>query len=117
MTLLSAPRQVTRTVRNIARIRQISTVFAKHGFQELMDKLGFARFVPQKYKRAKPDEKLTAPERLRISFEELGPTFIELGQLLSSRTDLLPDVYVRELAKLQAAAGSFEDSSRLVQLV
>ena len=40
MSILAAPRQVTRTVRNIARIKQISTVFAKHGFQELMDKLG-----------------------------------------------------------------------------
>jgi ubiquinone biosynthesis protein len=101
VNILATPRQVTRTVRNIARIRQISTVFAKHGFQELMDKLGFARFVPQKYKRAKPDDKLTAPERLRVAFEELGPTFIKLGQLLSSRSDLLPDNYVRELAKLQ----------------
>lgn len=99
--ILATPRQVSRTVRNIARIRQISTVFAKHGFQELMDKLGFARFIPQKYRRTQPDDRLTAPERLRLSFEELGPTFIKLGQLLSSRTDLLPEHYVRELSKLQ----------------
>lgn len=101
MNILAAPRQVGRTVRNIARIRQISTVFAKHGFQELMDKLGFARFVPQKYRRARVDEKLSAPERLRLAFEELGPTFVKLGQLLSSRSDLLPENYVRELSKLQ----------------
>lgn len=104
MNILATPRQVTRTVRNIARIRQISTVFAKHGFQELMDKLGFARFIPQKYKRVQPDDKLTVPERLRICFEELGPTFIKLGQLLSSRSDLLPENYARELAKLQDRA-------------
>ncbi len=101
MNFLATPRQVNRTVRNIARLRQISTVFAKHGFQELMDKLGFARFIPQKYRRIKPDDRLTAPERLRIAFEELGPTFIKLGQLLSSRSDLLPEHYVRELSKLQ----------------
>ncbi|MGZ3653195.1 MAG: ABC1 kinase family protein, partial [Bdellovibrionota bacterium] len=101
MNILATPRHVTRTVRNIARIRQISTVFAKHGFQELMDKLGFARFIPQKYRRVKPDDKLTVPERLRLCFEELGPTFIKLGQLLSSRSDLLPENYVRELSKLQ----------------
>jgi ubiquinone biosynthesis protein len=101
MSLLAAPRQVSRTVRNIARIRQISTVFAKHGFQELMDKLGFARFIPQKYRKVQPDDKLTVPERLRICFEELGPTFVKLGQLLSSRSDLLPENYVRELSKLQ----------------
>ncbi|MGZ3672529.1 MAG: ABC1 kinase family protein [Bdellovibrionota bacterium] len=101
MNILATPRHVTRTVRNIARIRQISTVFAKHGFQELMDKLGFARFIPQKYRRIRPDDKLTVPERLRLCFEELGPTFIKLGQLLSSRSDLLPENYVRELSKLQ----------------
>ncbi len=100
MSLLTAPRQVTRTVRNIVRIKQISTVFAKHGFQELMDKLGFARFVPVKYRRVRSDDR-NAPERLRIAFEELGPTFIKLGQLLSSRSDLLPENYVAELRKLQ----------------
>jgi len=101
MSILAAPRQVTRTVRNIARLRQITTVFAKHGFQELLDKLGFARFIPQKYRRVKPEPNLTAPERLRIAFEELGPSFIKLGQLLSSRSDLLPENYVQELSKLQ----------------
>ncbi len=101
MSILSTPRHVTRTVRNIARIRQISTVFAKHGFQELMDKLGFARFIPQKYRRVKLEPHLSAPERLRIAFEELGPSFIKLGQLLSSRSDLLPENYVQELSKLQ----------------
>ncbi len=102
MSLLAAPRQMTRTVRNIARIRQITSVFAKHGFQELMDKLGFARFIPQKYRRARHElDPQTAPERLRVAFEELGPSFIKLGQLLSSRSDLLPENYVNELSKLQ----------------
>ncbi|HEY8279979.1 MAG TPA: AarF/UbiB family protein [Bdellovibrionota bacterium] len=101
MNFLAAPKQVTRTVRNIARIKQITSVLAKHGFQELMEKLGFARFVPQKYRRLKIDDPVTAPERLRIAFEELGPTFIKLGQLLSSRSDLLPENYVKELSKLQ----------------
>lgn len=101
MSLLSAPRQVSRTFKNIGRIKQISSVFAKHGFQELMGKLGFSRFIPKKYKRTEAENKFTAPERLRMAFEELGPTFIKLGQLLSSRADLLPDEYVRELSKLQ----------------
>lgn len=104
MSLLTTPGQVTRTVRNIGRIKQISTVFAKHGFPELMDKLGFARFIPFKYRSVQPDSKLTPPERLRMAFEELGPTFIKLGQLLSSRSDLLPEIYVKELSKLQDSA-------------
>jgi ubiquinone biosynthesis protein len=101
MSLLGAPRQVSRTFKNIGRIKQISTVFAKHGFQELMGKLGFGRFIPEKYKKSDAEAKFTAPERLRMALEELGPTFIKLGQLLSSRSDLLPEPYVRELTKLQ----------------
>lgn len=101
MSLLRAPAQVTRTFKNIGRIRQICTVFAKHGFQELMGKLGFGRFVPKKYRGENREPKVSAPERLRAALEELGPTFIKLGQVLSSRTDLLPANYANELAKLQ----------------
>ncbi len=44
---------------------------------------------------------LTTPERLRKAFEELGPTFVKLGQLLSTRSDLLPDEYIEEFTQLQ----------------
>jgi ubiquinone biosynthesis protein len=101
MSLLGTPRQVTRTFKNIGRIKQISSVFAKYGFQELMTKIGFGRLIPEKYRRSQEENDLSAPERLRMAFEELGPTFIKLGQLLSSRSDLLPEGFTRELSKLQ----------------
>lgn len=101
MSLLGTPRRVSRTFKNIGRIRQISSVFAKHGFQELMNTLGFGRFIPEKYKASEAENKYSAPERLRMAFEELGPTFIKLGQVLSSRSDLMPEHFVRELVKLQ----------------
>ena len=101
MSLLSAPRQVSRTFKNIGRIRKISSVFAKYGFQGLMGKLGFGRFIPRRYRNNSQIEKLTAPERLRLALEELGPTFIKLGQVLSARSDLLPEPFVKELTKLQ----------------
>ncbi len=101
MSLWRAPVQVSRTFKNIGRIRQISSVFAKHGFQELMNKMGFGRFVPKRYRNAEPSNQVSAPERLRAALEELGPTFIKLGQVLSSRSDLLPAAYVEELVKLQ----------------
>lgn len=101
MSLLSTPRQVSRTIKNMGRIKQISAVFAKHGFQELWSTIGFGRFLPEKIQKSDLESKFTAPERLRMAFEELGPTFIKLGQVLSSRSDLLPEAFVKELTKLQ----------------
>jgi len=101
MSLLTTPRRVTRTFKNIGRIRQISTVFAKHGFQEIMKGLDLGRFVPERYRSRSTETQAAAPERLRLALEELGPTFIKLGQLLSTRSDLLPEIFVKELVKLQ----------------
>lgn len=102
MSLLGTPAKVGRTFRNIGRIRQIATVFAKYGFDELMKNMGFARFIPARYRGVKSTkDRSTAPERLRLAFEELGPTFIKLGQVLSTRSDLLPEPFVLELVKLQ----------------
>ena len=100
MSFFLSPRQVSRTFKNISRIRTISSVFAKHGFQEWMAQLGFGRFIPKRYRKTAPSE-TSAAERFRLSLEELGPTFIKLGQLLSSRVDLLPPAYIEELVKLQ----------------
>lgn len=101
MSILSAPSQVSRTFKNIGRIKQISSVFAKHGFQDFMGKLGFSRFIPDRYKNKNPENQFSTSERLRMALEELGPTFIKLGQVLSSRSDLLPEEYVTEFVKLQ----------------
>ncbi|PIS10568.1 MAG: ubiquinone biosynthesis protein [Bdellovibrio sp. CG10_big_fil_rev_8_21_14_0_10_47_8] len=56
------------------------------------------------------DEKYSVAERIRMSFEELGPTFVKLGQLLASRPDLVPDDFVIEFSKLndQVSPLSFE---------
>jgi ubiquinone biosynthesis protein len=75
----------------IARGSKIATVFAKHGLKELF---------------GRPDEEGTAgrarsAKRLREALEELGPTFCKLGQILSTRPDLLPPEFITELAQLQ----------------
>src|SRR4051794_24710101 len=72
------------------RYRQIVTVLARHGVGVLGD-----RFV-----RHQAGERSRA-EHLRQACEELGPMFIKLGQVLSTRGDLLPEAYRTELAKLQ----------------
>ena len=81
-------------------------VLMKYGFEEVVSslhrrlvlRLG-ARAIPGRVKRS-PDGRGTA-ERVRLAMEELGPTFIKLGQLLSTRPDLVPLDYIKELERLQ----------------
>jgi ubiquinone biosynthesis protein len=64
--------------------------------------MDLGKFLPGKlaaYAEAHADR--TIPERLKLAFEELGPTFVKLGQLLSTRSDLLPEAYIDEFTKLQ----------------
>src|SRR5574337_264581 len=96
-----------RHYRDIPRVRQIVMVASRHGFGHLIEQLGLQRFVSfgkrvLSLKKGPPAhaERLSAPERLRVMFEELGPSFIKFGQVLSCRPDLLPVEYARELCKL-----------------
>jgi ubiquinone biosynthesis protein len=79
-------------------------VFLKYGYGDLAERLPVPSpwHLPFRSMRKTQEEisLLTAPERLRRAFEELGPTFIKLGQLLSTRTHLLPRPFIEELSKL-----------------
>ncbi len=90
--------------KNIRRKAEIAKVLAKHGFGLIVDLAGLGRFVPFHWGilgHKRKEVPYTAPEHLRMVFEELGPTFIKLGQILSTRPDLLPEEYTSELMKLQ----------------
>lgn len=87
------------------RYRQISQVLARHGLGFLISITGLERFVPlQRFLNRGYEQPLSRPEHVRRALEELGPTFIKLGQILSTRADLLPASYQVELAKLQDEA-------------
>lgn len=91
---------------SVGRYRQIATVLVRHGLGSLAAGFGLGRWVPVRHRIDAPG---TAPltstaVHLRLALEELGPAFIKLGQLLSTRPDLLPPAYVTELSKLQDAA-------------
>jgi ubiquinone biosynthesis protein len=95
-----------RTYRHLNRYRQILTILFKYGFGDLLDRLKLDQYIEAgiqaiSRKRTEPVEKLTRPQRLRMAFEELGPTYIKLGQVLSTRPDLVPADFIDELAKLQ----------------
>lgn len=99
--------------RDIPRVRHIIMVASRHGFGHLIEQLGLQRFVSfgrrmlMFRKEPYPEERLNAPERLRIMFEELGPSFIKFGQVLACRPDLLPVEYARELCKLTDSVPPF----------
>lgn len=90
---------IVRGYRTVERIAQIGTVLVKHGFGEVVGRL--------KIVGAKPAAAADAGDpwaiRLRRVLEELGPTFVKLGQIASTRADLLPPGLVAELKKLQDA--------------
>jgi ubiquinone biosynthesis protein len=91
------------------RVRRIATVLARHGLASLLEPLGLARLAPPCRWRPGRDGRTgrpgpTRPERLRLALEELGATFVKLGQIASTRADLLPPEYQAELAKLQDRA-------------
>jgi ubiquinone biosynthesis protein len=97
-----------REVENIARLRHIATILTRNGLGFLLDLLDLHRFVLP-WQQREVDEavaRLTIPERLRVTIEQLGPTFVKLGQTLSTRPDLLPPAYIAELAKLLDTAPS-----------
>ena len=100
--------------RKLKRTTQIVKIFANHGFGALMDRLGILKYLKMEMQTKEYTErelsKLSIGERLRLSFEELGPTFIKLGQIMSTRPDLLPREIIHEMEKLQDAVAPFSIS-------
>jgi ubiquinone biosynthesis protein len=101
------------------RYRQITQTLTRHGLGFLVGAAGLQRWFPFEHGLLGHQHR-TAPysnaEHLRLALEELGPAFIKLGQILSTRSDLLPPHYLIELAKLQDAAppvagGSISDTA------
>ncbi len=92
-------------VRNLGRYREILAVFTRHGFGWLWAELGLTGLLPlgQRWNRPTQDGASAQAVHLRQAFEELGATFVKLGQVLSTRSDLLPPEYIAELSKLQDA--------------
>jgi ubiquinone biosynthesis protein len=101
-------RQLGQTIQNLQRFREIVGVFLKYGYEDLAHRAHLPRLLglPTRHLRREAESvrHLSAPEKLRAAFEELGPTFVKVGQLLSSRTGTLPEEYAVELAKLQDSA-------------
>ncbi len=94
----------TRTLRNIKRLNKIAVTLIRWGFGGLVTEirlLPFVSTIDKIFVSRKRFEGLSIPERIRKVLEELGPTFIKLGQIASTRADLLPSDWIQEFKKLQ----------------
>lgn len=117
MKILATGRQIGRTLKNASRLRTIVGVFARHGFANIAEKIKLGRFVLERLNSQTDIEKYSPAERMRMSFEELGPTFVKLGQLLATRPDLVPEDFVLEFSKLhdQVAPIPFEQVTQVLK--
>ncbi|MEQ2006763.1 MAG: AarF/UbiB family protein, partial [Limisphaerales bacterium] len=119
--LFQRVRQLGRTLQHAARFRHVGAVLLKYGYQDIAERLHLPRSRGLLFRRLRTEQsaiaKLSQPERLRLACEELGPTFIKLGQLAASRTQTLPREFTDELAKLQdqVAPAPFAEIRRVLE--
>ena len=82
------------------RAKEIAGVLARHGFADLVDMIDLPAGIRQRF-TSEPHPQRTTWERCRLALEDLGPTFVKCGQLMSMRPDALPAPLILELRKLQ----------------
>jgi ubiquinone biosynthesis protein len=102
---------ISKTIRNVSRFREILTVLSRHGFSQLIVKSGLDKVIPgfvfpgriSAFKEDFSGDEWwqNFGKELRQSFEELGPSFIKIGQLMATREDILEPALIRELKILQ----------------
>lgn len=95
--------------RDLGRVHDIAAVLIRYGFGDLVQRIGMARALERAGKVLgwrTPEElaRLAPPARVRRALEDLGPTFIKLGQILATRVDLFRPEWIAEFGKLQDAA-------------
>jgi ubiquinone biosynthesis protein len=106
-----------KTFTHLARLKDMAMIMARFGFGDLVQRLD----LPVKHLlhtiSPETDTDMDVYQRIRMVIEELGPTFVKLGQILSMRPDILPVPMIRELTKLQDAVGtiSFDEVKEVLE--
>lgn len=112
---------IDKRLRHLQRYKDIIVALSRNGLGFLLEQLGLndLHVIPKRlYKERNPNsEGKTLGERIRLILEELGPTFIKVGQIASTRPDLFPDEIIRELEKLQARVPpfSFAEAKEIIE--
>jgi ubiquinone biosynthesis protein len=114
--------QALGAARDLGRLHEIALVLIRFGFGDFVRRLGMANALERAgrallWKHAEEFAHMELPVRVRRALEELGPTFIKLGQVLSSRVDLLAPEWIDELSKLQDSAPPSPYDKVLKQLI
>ena len=103
-SLVTSVKGLSTAIKDVSRFREIVTILIKHGFGAFATRMHLTETMGIKSLMVYTDENdelYTVGKRIRMAFEELGPTFVKLGQILSTRGDLLPAEIVSELQHLQ----------------
>lgn len=92
--------------RDLGRLKDIVSVLVRYGFSDALQRMGLASLIESAGKLLHLKEPpnisgMDTPQRIRLAMQELGPTFIKLGQILSTRVDLFPPEWISEFEKLQ----------------
>ncbi|WP_407310204.1 ABC1 kinase family protein [Desulfosporosinus sp. SB140] len=111
---------IVKRIRHLKRYRDVAKVLARHGFGFFVEEIGLIHMLSLP-KRLFTDweeiDPLSMGERIRQVLEELGPTYVKIGQIASTRADIIPEEILSELVKLQdsVAPFSFEEVRRIVE--
>ena len=105
--------------RHISRYGEIASVLVKYGFGDLLSRLNIEKYLSVgkrlfRVKQRKHLEAISRWDRVRMALEELGPTFIKLGQFASNRPDILPPELIASLEKLQDSVPPFPESEAVM---
>ena len=114
-------RQTLGFMRELPRLHEIASVFIRHGLGDFVQRIGIAGVLEragQILHRSPVSEQVTLhpAERMRMALEELGPTFVKLGQVMATRVDLFPPRWIAEFEKLQAAVPAVPFEALVPQL-
>jgi ubiquinone biosynthesis protein len=100
-------RETLGIMRELPRLHEIASVFIRHGLGDFVQRVGVAGLLERAgrivhWSEAAESVKLDPAQRMRLALEELGPTFVKLGQVMATRVDLFPPRWIDEFEKLHA---------------